>query len=73
MSRSRCLFSEGVASHADGTFKFRNNMTKLNMLPTHMNARVNMSSGRLVTRVEGHGNSSLIITKDNCRVGVSEA
>ena len=60
------LFANEVGNHIASRFEEGANVTKLGVLPTEMVAHVHMPSGRLVRRMEGHSNRSLVVAEKCC-------
>ena len=57
------LFANEVGDHGACRLEEGANVTKLSVLPTKMVAHFHVSSGRLVSRMEGHSNRSLVVAE----------
>ena len=66
-------FGHVVGYHVKSGAKGSANMAKLNVMTKHMHAHVDMPGGRLVRRMQPHGNGSLVVHIDVGWARVSEA
>jgi len=64
------LLGHEVGNHCRCGRKRGGNIALLNVLATEMDPHVNMSSGRLVSRMERHSDSTFVVAEELSRTGL---
>ena len=73
MSLADSLFADEIGNHIASRSEDQTDMAEFGMLTTEMLAHLHMTRSRLVGRMEGHGDGSLVVTEEGGLITLTEA